>query len=107
LEIKSDKSELIEKLIAENPVLAEKIHENFPYRKGEIVYAVRYEMARSVEDVLARRTRILFLDAKAAIESAPPAAEILAKESGKDKVWIDEQIREFEETAKKYLIQPR
>ena len=85
-------------------ILAEKIHEDFEYQKAEIVYAVRFEMARTVEDVLARRTRILFLDAKAAIQSAPEVAEIMAKELGKDENWIERQILEFNEIAAKYLI---
>ena len=51
-----------------------------PYTVAEVVWAVRYEMARTIEDVLARRIRILFLDAKAAIEAAPKVAEIMAQE---------------------------
>ncbi len=104
LKIENNKSDLLEKLIEENPVLAEQIHEDFAYQKAEIVYAARFEMARCVEDVLARRTRILFLDAKSAIESAPLVAEIMAKELRKDKIWIDRQILEFNQTATKYLI---
>jgi glycerol-3-phosphate dehydrogenase len=94
----------IQKLIEENPLLAEKIHEDLPYRKAEIVRAVRNEMAQTVEDVLARRTRALFLNARAAIEIAPEIARIMARESGKDEDWIQRQIAEFNETAEKYLI---
>ena len=92
------------KIIEENPVLAEQIHEDFAYQKAEIVYAARFEMARSVEDVLARRTRILFLDATAAILAAPLVAKIMAKELLKDQNWIERQIVEFNQTAMKYLI---
>jgi glycerol-3-phosphate dehydrogenase len=61
-------------------------------------------MAMTVEDVLARRTRSLFLNSKAAIEIAPRVAEIMAKELGKDENWIAEQIRQFDQTAQNYLI---
>jgi glycerol-3-phosphate dehydrogenase len=92
-------------LIAENPVLAEKIDADFPYQKADIVYAVRDEMARTVEDILARRTRILFLDARVAIQVSPEVAEIMAKELGEDKKWEDDQIREFEKVARNYLLE--
>ncbi len=95
-------AEKIQKLIDENSSLAEKLHEDFPYLAAEIVWAVRFEMARSLEDVLARRMRVLFLDAKAAVEIAPRVAEIMAAELGKDEVWIDWQIKNFIELAKNY-----
>jgi len=47
---------------------------------AEIIFAVRHEYAQTVEDVLARRTRLLFLNAKAAIAAAPTVAAIMAKE---------------------------
>jgi glycerol-3-phosphate dehydrogenase len=94
----------IQKLIEENPELAEKIHADLPYRKAEIVLAVRNEMAQTLEDVLARRTRALFLNARAAMEIAPEIARIMARESLKDENWIKTQIAEFNETAEKYLI---
>jgi glycerol-3-phosphate dehydrogenase len=105
LKIYDADAEGIEKLIEENPELAEKIHEDLEgYRKAEIVRAVRDEMAQTVEDVLARRTRALFLNARAAIEIAPETARIMARESGKNEDWIQRQIAEFNETAEKYLI---
>ena len=61
-------------------------------------------MARTIEDVLARRVRILFLDAKAAIEIAPMVAIILAKELNKDDNWTQHQISDFSEIAKQYVI---
>ncbi|NJM52403.1 MAG: glycerol-3-phosphate dehydrogenase/oxidase [Blastocatellia bacterium] len=77
---------------------------NFAYTIEDVVCAVRDEMARTVEDVLARRLRILFLNAKVAIELAPQVAEIMAKESGKNETWKAEQISTFHEVAKNYLI---
>ena len=61
-------------------------------------------MAQTVEDVLARRTRALFLNAKAAIEIAPIVAKIMAGEMGTDQKWIDGQLAGFRELAKNYKI---
>ena len=61
-------------------------------------------MARTIEDVLARRCRLLFLDAKAAIEAAPVVAEIIAIELGKDEIWIQDQLKSFKDLANLYLI---
>lgn len=99
-------AEKINELIKENPDLAEKLHEDLPYRKAEIVWAVRNEMAETIEDVLARRTRALFLNARAAIEIAPVIAEIMAQELSKEssEIWIQEQIQTFGETAQNYLV---
>lgn len=97
-------AEKIREIIAENPDSAAKLHEDLPYCAAEIVYAARFEMAQTVEDVLARRTRALFLNAKAAIEIAPRVAEILARELGKNEIWIDAEIRNFNEVAGNYLI---
>ncbi len=105
LEIYGADAEKIQKLIAESPNLAEKLHDDLPYCAAEIVWATRFEMARTVEDALARRTRALFLNARAAIEIAPKTAEIMAEELGKNKDWIRIQIREFEETAGNYLLE--
>ena len=82
----------------------EKIHVNYPYLQAEVVYGIKYEMAISVEDILARRTRLLFLDAKAAMVSAPLVAKIMATEMGKNDVWIFDQINQFNTLAKQYLI---
>ncbi len=98
----------INKIIAKNPELGEKLHADLPYLKSEIVWAVRNEMAETVEDVLARRTRALFLNAKAAIEIAPQVAELMAEESGKEspEIWIQEQIQIFGEIAQRYTVKP-
>lgn len=98
----------ISKIIAENIELGEKLHPDLPYLKAEIVWAVRNEMAETVEDVLARRTRALFLNARAAMEIAPQVAELMAEESGKEsaEIWIQEQIQIFGETAQHYTVKP-
>lgn len=77
---------------------------SMPYTKGEVIWAVRNEMARTVEDVLARRIRILFLDARAAIKAAPEAARIMAAELRKDEKWQREQVKEFITLAKNYIL---
>jgi len=68
-----------------------------------VVRAVRDEMARTVEDVLARRTRALFLDARSAILQAPAVAHVLGRELGRDSAWETAQIEAFEELAQGYL----
>lgn len=73
--------------------------------KAQAMWAVRNEMAHSVEDVLARRTRALFLDADEALRMAPKVAEIMAAELGKDRQWEDQQVRSFRSLAKTYQLQ--
>ncbi len=92
-------------LVAENPSMKYKLHKNLPYCVAEVVWAARYEMAQTVEEVLARRLRALFIDANAAVEIAPQVAEIMAQELGRDKIWVDEQLSDFNKTAEKYLPQ--
>jgi glycerol-3-phosphate dehydrogenase len=74
-----------------------------PALAAEVVFAAREEMARSVEDVLARRTRMLFLNAKAALAAAPRAAELLARELGRNEAWIAAQLADFERTAAGFM----
>ena len=93
----------IKDLIKKDNTLSELIHPSLPYIKAEIVWAVQNEMCMTVEDALARRTRALLLDAKASIESAPLIAQIMAKEMGKDEIWIKEQIHNFNLIASNYL----
>jgi glycerol-3-phosphate dehydrogenase len=99
----SDKK-AIQNLITEFPKMGDKLHERLPYTKAEIIWAIRFEMARTVEDVLARRVRILFLDARAALDVAPLVASILAKELSKDALWQDQQIKEFNIIASQYFL---
>ena len=94
----------IKQLIKESPELGEKLHPRLEFLKAEVVWAVRHEMARTIEDVLARRVRVLFLDANAAIEIAPEVAVILAKELNKDDEWRQQQITSFLEIAHQYVI---
>ena len=99
----SDRIKLL-KLINENPELGEQLHPNLPYVKAEVLWAVRHEMARNVEDVLARRVRALFLDARASIAMVNDVAKIVAEELGYDKKWIKNQIEIYTKLAKSYLL---
>jgi glycerol-3-phosphate dehydrogenase len=91
-------------LAATDPKLGEKLHPELPYVGAEVVWGVREEMARTVDDVLSRRTRALFLNAGAALEMAPAVAGLMAKELGKGQDWIDSQLQQFRELAQKYLL---
>jgi glycerol-3-phosphate dehydrogenase len=90
--------------LAEDPVLGAQLHSELPYLAAEVVWAARAEMARTVEDVLARHTRALFLNANAAIAMAEPVARLLATELGRDEAWVAAQVREFCILAKQYRV---
>ncbi len=94
----------IRKIIDEDPALGQPLDSELPYVGAEVVWVARMEMARTVEDILARRTRALFLNAKAAIRMAPRVASILAEELGRDELWQADQGQCFNQTAKGYLV---
>jgi len=103
LEVYGSDAEAIRDL-AKDPKLAAQLHPDLPYIAAEVVWAAREEMARSVEDVLARRTRALFLNAEAAIAMAEPVARLLAAELGRDEAWIAAQVGEFCALAEQYRV---
>jgi glycerol-3-phosphate dehydrogenase len=90
--------------LAQDACLAAQLHPDLPYIAAEVVWAARNEMARTVEDVLARRTRALFLNANAAIAMAKPVARLLAAELGHDEAWIAAQIETFRALAAQYRV---
>lgn len=94
----------IRRLIENEPILAAPLHPALPYTGAEVVWAARAEMARTVEDVLARRTRALFLNARAARAMAVRVAELLAREMRRDDAWVDQQQRSFGDLAASYAI---
>ena len=94
----------VKDLIKQDPKLEKMLIQNLPYTRAEVVWAVRNEMARTVEDVLARRTRILFTDARKAIELAPKVAEIMMGELRLDEVWKNKQVESFVELGRGYLL---
>jgi glycerol-3-phosphate dehydrogenase len=102
----SDQPALLE-LIKQQPELGQKLDATLEFRQAEVVWAARHELARTVEDVLARRVRVLFLDAAAAIRMAPTVAALLARELGHDQTWQQQQIADFKEVAHGYLLRPQ
>lgn len=94
----------IQHLAGTDPAWQEKLHAKFDHLAAEVIWAARHEMARTVEDILARRLRILFLDAAAALEMAPKVAQLMAAELGKDDHWIESQLTRFRKTAETYLL---
>lgn len=93
--------------ISESPEGSERLHAALPYRLGEVAWHARHEMARTVEDVLARRTRALLLDARASMVAAPAVARVLAKELGRTERWQQEQVDTYRALAKGYLFNER
>jgi glycerol-3-phosphate dehydrogenase len=104
LEVYGSDAEQILALAIGSPALAAQLHPALPYIAAEVVWAAREEMARTVEDVLARHTRALFLNANAAISMAGPVARLLSAELGRDEVWVSAQISEFTELAQQYRV---
>jgi glycerol-3-phosphate dehydrogenase len=94
----------VDALIRSEPALGQPIHPRLRPLAGEVVWAVREEMARTVDDVLARRTRSLILDARAAMDAAPVVGEIMAAELGRDRAWVQTQVEEFTRLAEGYLL---
>jgi len=94
----------IRTLMDADPALARRLHDALPIYAAQVVWAARQEMARTVDDVLARRTRALLLDAAAAIAMAGDVARLLAAELGRDEQWQRDQIAEFTAMAGNYLI---
>nr|WP_181308733.1 glycerol-3-phosphate dehydrogenase/oxidase [Rufibacter sp. XAAS-G3-1] len=101
----SDKT-FIQELTNRFPELSQPLHERFPNIAAEVIWAVQNEMARTVEDVLARRMRILFLDARAGIDMASKVARLMAEELGYGEEWQQQQIRDFTSLASNYLLEP-
>ena len=97
-------ADAIRELIRADPALGERLDGELPYTGAEIVWAARAEMARSVEDALARRTRALFLNARSAMAMAPAAARLLARELGRDEEWAAAQVDEFRKLAEQYRV---
>ncbi len=97
---------LVRRLIGENPAWAEPLHPRLPYCAAQVVWGVRREMARTLEDVLSRRLRALLLDAAAALEAAPAVAELIGEQLG----WTDErrsaEVTRFRSLAEGYLPPP-
>ena len=92
-------------MVKRDPALGTLLHPRLPYRACEVIWAARHEMARTVEDVLSRRTRALWLDARASMEVAPKVAALMANELGRDGKWEEQQAAEYRELAQRHLPQ--
>jgi glycerol-3-phosphate dehydrogenase len=93
----------IKKLISEKPELGMPLDPRLPYTRAEIIWICRNEMPLKIEDILARRTRSLFLDARASAEIAGDVAGIMANEFGYDLNWQKEQVKSYHELVKNYI----
>ena len=89
-------------LATADPELGKQLHPALPYVGAEVVWAVRKEMARTLDDVLARRLRALFLNTEAALAMAPAVARLMARELGRDESWVAAQLADFRVVAKAY-----
>ncbi|HEX8675782.1 MAG TPA: glycerol-3-phosphate dehydrogenase C-terminal domain-containing protein, partial [Segetibacter sp.] len=106
LSVYGSNEENILELVRERPFLGNKLINTLSNIEAEVIWAVRNEMARTVEDILARRLRILFLDAHAAIRAAPRVAELMQMELNYDENWKNNQLIQFNKVAANYLCKP-
>lgn len=95
----------LQDLLHRHAAYAKQLHPSLPVVAGQVVWAARHEMARTVEDVLSRRTRALLLDARASQAMAPAVARLLAEELGRDASWQREQVASYQALAAGYLIE--
>jgi glycerol-3-phosphate dehydrogenase len=95
----------IRRLIKEKKTLGDSMHSTLPYLWAEVVWCIRKEMARTVEDVLARRTRCLLLDAHLSISLAPRVSKILSQELQRDERWEKSQITDYTRLAQQHCVE--
>lgn len=100
----SDEQKILE-LAKQEAGLGDYLSEELKVINAQVIWAVRYEMARTVEDVLSRRTRALLLDAKESLRMAPKVAELMAKELGYNKQWEESQIKKYSDLAAQYILE--
>ena len=97
-------ADAVRALVASDARLDEPLDRDLPILGAQIVWAAREEMARTLDDVLARRTRALLLNAAAAMRMAPRAATLLAQELGESRAWAAEQVATFLQLAAQYNV---
>ncbi len=93
----------LREMMESSPALAEPLHPRLPYKMVEVAWAVEKELAIHLEDVLARRTRALLLDAKASLEAAPQVARMMAQMLGKSSDWIEQELAQYQKLLTLYL----
>jgi len=94
----------IQEIIEQNPALGERLIAGYDFTVAEVVWACRHEMIEKVEDFLARRCRLLLLDAKASLKAAPIVAQIMEKELNKTAEWTQNEIKQYTELANRYIL---
>ena len=99
-------AEGIREIVSENAAFGEALHPDLPYIAAEVVWSVRHEMSRTLDDALARRTRALLLNARAAVAIAGRVARLMAAELGRDEKWIAGQVEGFTALARQYTLVP-
>ncbi len=103
LSVYGDHASEIRKLIEDEPGMGEPVHPRLPYCKAEIAWIARNEMPETLEDMLARRTRALFLDARASAEAGPVVAGIMASELGFSLSWQENEVSKYNDLIKIYI----
>jgi glycerol-3-phosphate dehydrogenase len=103
LKIYGDNAVDIKNIILENPESERPVDPRLPYTLAEILWICRNEMPVNIEDVLARRTRSLFLNARASEDIAPLVADLMAEEFGHDQKWKVEQLESYSDLVKNYI----
>ncbi len=98
----SDALQLLNEAANEGELPSEAIDAALPYSRAMVAYAVRHEFARTLDDVLSRRTRALLLDARAALRAAPGVAAVMARELNRDAEWIGRQVEAFRDVARSH-----
>jgi glycerol-3-phosphate dehydrogenase len=93
----------VEETVAEKPEWREPVVPGLQYCLGEIIWSIRNEMARTVEDALSRRTRALLLDARGSIVAARRVAEVMSQELKKPGEWVENQVSSYERLASGYV----
>ena len=94
----------INDMVHNEPDLGQRLHPKYEYTRAQVVWAVRNEMARTVEDFLARRIRMLLLDARTSMIMAPEVAGIMARELKRGPEWVQDQVNTYQELAQGYLL---
>lgn len=96
-------NDVLEKLYSTDASLKGQFHPLLNYTKGHVIHAIRNEFALTIDDVLARRTRALLLDAFAAKEAARVVGEIMRAELNETNEWLEHQLIQFEMISSGYL----
>ena len=99
----ADRAHIMDIIYKDNS-LGERLHPDYEFTKAQVIWAAGNEMARTVEDFLARRVRALLLDARASMEMAQEVAVLMAGELGHDPAWVKSQIKQYVELAKGYIL---